>query len=648
MSGVGFDIDDARVAAVMAAQGLSAKLYRGRPEGRASDLVRQLLRQRTESYHFSITPYTAAPTLQLLRGIHALQPQAEFFLSGPLDGANHKVAAELRERGAWQPATEPEAVAAWLCRHAGSAPAALPSPYLGGLLTAHDVVPAGLAAGPLFAAELQWLAEQAGADAGPVPVWALSLAEPALLATLETLLAHGGARRYQLHADSGAFTAAAHALCAPALVAAIELAGADLAPDLQVQLASDPRCTIDSGAHRSARSQLYGTNGHLALRTGSYFDAKQLASLNHLELDADLPAAARRAAYAWAAADLDLRSAVVLRASDSRYNALLPDLRTPALAETDGWPKHAYVQVAAPQAAQARLALDGKSVTFPSEDLPLAQLDAAGPTLRAGVQYFLQIRDAADVAALRARLDLFERSGLVQGAAPAVTLAVDNRCRWGGSGSCRVHLMRRIQVGPQGEVRTCRDTPALGSIAQSYDALVLEARKQQQLASVRRDCATCPVRSQCSQCSQMPAAFAGQYCEIRRAYPNLALFFDLLALPAALASLLGSGSDASRMQVSSAGMANRFYGGACGTARAGERPQIIAIGGQYIVWWRHQRRLLRISHAMAVIAEAWWTGAADADLCASLSGQFGVTADDAGASLATARTNLQQQGVIGD
>ncbi|KQQ32688.1 hypothetical protein ASF61_14200 [Duganella sp. Leaf126] len=652
VSGVGFDIHDAHIAAAMAAQGIGVKLYRGRPEGRASDLVRQLLRQRTEAYHFCVTPYNAAPTLQLLRGIDALQPHAEFFLSGPLDGANDKVAAALRERSAWQADTDPGVIAAWLCRHAACAPAALSSPssspYLSGLLTVHDVVQTGLLAGPLLAAELQWLATQSSADAGPVPIWALQLAAPVLQATLDLLLAQGGGRQYRLHADSSAFTAAVYAQCAPALVTAIALDGADLAPDLQAQLATDPRCTIDNGARRTARCQLYGTNGHLALRTGSYFDAKQLPSLNHLELDADLAPAARRAAYAWAASDLDLRSAVVLRATERRYNELLPDLRTPALAETDGWPKHAYVLVAEPHAAQARLALDGKSVQFESADLPLAQLGAAGSTLRPGVQYFLQIRDSADVAALRARLALFERSGELHGAPPAVNLAVDNRCRWGVNGSCRVHLMRRLQVGPQGEVSTCRDTPAIGSTAQRYDDLVLEARKRQQLATVRRDCATCPVRSQCSQCSQMPEAFAGQYCEIRRAYPNMTLFFDMLGLPAALMPLLGDGSVAAHMQVSSAGMANRFYGGACGTARTGERPQIIAIGGQYIVWWRQQRRLLRISQAMAVIAEAWWTGAADADLCASLSAQFNVTADDAGASLATARTNLQQQGVIGD
>src|SRR5580698_4639533 len=77
-SGLCFSLEEARLAAALNAAGVTAKLYVGKPEGRLIDLVRQLLRARSDIYLFSITDETVSTIAALAALLQTNRPDAVF------------------------------------------------------------------------------------------------------------------------------------------------------------------------------------------------------------------------------------------------------------------------------------------------------------------------------------------------------------------------------------------------------------------------------------------------------------------------------------------------------------------------------------------------------------------------------------------
>ena len=229
---------------------------------------------------------------------------------------------------------------------------------------------------------------------------------------------------------------------------------------------------------------------------------------------------------------------------------------------------------------------------------------------------------------------------------PEHKVTLCNSCRWNRYGYCNVGALPRLSVTAEQKVLTCRDSEPVGVVGEPYDDLLLKVKQQQQLKAIERGCASCEVRDDCSQCSQLPAALDGQYCQLRKAYPKAYLLFELKILPQLLQSVMSLGQEPLLLKLSYDGLPSQYYQGPHGQARTGNRPVLFQVLGQHFAWWRGSRKLLRLSLPLAVITEAWWLGAQAEDLTTFLASAFKVDIASAQQSLQQAMSKLATEEVV--
>jgi len=158
---------------------------------------------------------------------------------------------------------------------------------------------------------------------------------------------------------------------------------------------------------------------------------------------------------------------------------------------------------------------------------------------------------------------------------------------------------------------------------------------------------SCVARDECSKCSQLPSQLSGRYCEVRQAYPALTLLLELRGL----LHMLNWKADAStqvRLRVSAGGLPGQLLSeGGEHPARAGSRPVIVFMpSGEIYAWTRGTRRIARISEAMALIIEGWWTSCDGTVLAKALSDRFSVNLDEARDGLRSGQARLRAGGLI--
>jgi hypothetical protein len=646
VAGLRYKLDDARVAAVLASRGIAAKLYSGKSEGRVLDLARQLARMRTEACLFHVCADTLAATCELARELRAITPGCRILFWGSTHGAHPALLASLPDID-YPDADGVAELLALPCFTTGERGDASSSPYLTGLLGHADALRLGFAPdGDLsrFVQELAWLAgTECGADS-VVPLHCEGAGEDRLIDIAGIIGAAAVPCRFVLHADAAACGAALFDALPAARIAQLHVAG-DAAALPAAADAFKSVIVLDTPQLRAARAALYGQNGNVVLHTGSYFDAKQAPGIYHLEVPLALAPEQRAEVYTWAAAAMDIRSAAVLTGADAAVDARLPDFEAPSSRETRGWPKHTYALATESGSNGASMTFDGLTASRqPMRYVPLSELDTAD--LSGSAVTFITMKTERDAAELERRLERFHQRGELFERLPRHARFYENSCRWMSFGSCRLPLLRRIQVDPSMAISSCRDAGRLGKVGDTYDQIVVHVKKHQQIEEIRRECATCAVRDKCSHCTQLPNEWGGRYCEIRKNYEHTPLYFEMCALLPTVAPLAGESCDTEvAVTVSYSGLPNQYYRGTVGTARSGSRPVILAVAGRHVAWLRGTRKNLRLSAPLALMAEAWWSGAQDEDIVDALSSTFGVDAVTARASLATGLAKLRSEGL---
>lgn len=641
VAGLRYGLEDAGVAAALAQRGISAKLYSGKSEGRVLDLARQLVRMRTEACLFHVCPETVAVTCELVKELLAITPACRVLLWGQADGANPANLASLAGKIEFIDAGSAEAL---LAAPQFNAAGPLPSAYLAGILGFEDALRLGFARGPNLEQEIAWLA---GTECGADAVIALHLAgagEQELTDACRLVADAVAPCRFVLHADAGACTETFFAALPAARIAQLQLSGEPAALPAAAE-AFTAIIAVDTPAQRAARAAMYGKNGNVVLHTGYYFDAKQAPGIYHLEVPLSLPQEKRAEVYSWAANAMDIRSAAVLTGPEASVAEGIADFQAPASRETRGWPKHTYALGTEPGSNAAAMTFDGLTSTRqPMRYVALSELDTAGASGDAVT--FITMKTERDADELERRLARFHQHGELTERHPRHTQFFENSCRWMNFGSCRLPLLRRVQVDEALDVTSCRDSGKLGKIGDSYDQIVVHVKKHQQVEEIRRECSTCAVRDKCSHCTQLPGEWGGRYCQIRKNYEHTALYFEMCAFLPMLGPVLAASTDNNvALKVSYSGLPNQYYRGPAGEARSGARPVIVNVMGQHIAWIRGTRKNVRLSAPLAMMAEAWWSGANDDDIVDSLSSAFAVDAGTARASLATGMEKLRAEGL---
>jgi hypothetical protein len=259
---------------------------------------------------------------------------------------------------------------------------------------------------------------------------------------------------------------------------------------------------------------------------------------------------------------------------------------------------------------------------------------------------FVTMKDADDLAELERRLERFHRDGVILAAHPGRSVLFENSCRWIGHGACGLLSLRRLQVLETERVTACRDSGDIGQVGDSYDSMVTALKQRKQIEEVRRGCATCPVRDQCSQCVHLPQTWGGRYCEIRKAYPQCALYFAMTPFPSLITQHLKLKSGCIEVRTSYTGLPAQHYKGPVRETRPGQRPVIATAQGQHLAWWPGTRRLVRLSAPLAMMAEAWWSDALETDVTRALRESFNVEESTAISSLAEGSLKLKSEGII--
>lgn len=631
--GCRYALAEAQLAARLRQQGIDARLYAGKSDGRVVDIARQLVRMRTEVCLLAATPQTVALARRVIEQMLAIVPGLTVLVQASeetrqADAVSALVCAVSSPPLRWISADPERAFAELLQAMGCTAQDALEadgrSPYLSGLLHREDAERLGLSADqPLstFKNELAWLAR----------------CQPALACATVTAL---GCSAQQLRDVVQALQQA------PGDTTWSCLTDAPLPAAEKAALDRHQRIEWVSSTREATSPRVYGANGVSAMHTGLYPDATLATGMRHLELDAGLPSPQRQAAYAWAAPHLMTRSALVMHSSPSHPAPDLAALQTPAVTETHGWPSHSYLFESTGH-QEHRVTLDGREENMlavaevPMRALATTRLDATKINI-------ITLREADDVQAFEHRLEQLTNAGQLCIEQAGVARHFENSCRWTRRGTCQLPLLRRVQVRQDAKLSSCRDAGEVGSLTSGYDEIVMQLKRGQQVKAIERECAVCPVRDECSQCTQLPASWGGRYCTIRKAHTCTSLYMELVSLSQMLASLFGLAPDGDLdLRVSFAGLPNQHFDGQVpGQPRVGERPVILSALGKHIAWRRGTRKLCRLSAPLALMAEAWWNDGSENAVIEQLCDRFKVLPQVAKDSLKVGNEKLRTEGVI--
>jgi hypothetical protein len=642
-------VDDARLAAGFKCMGLVPSLYGGKPAGRVRDLSHELARMRCDALLFWVYPEAVTTIPQLTFGLQHLRPAMQIFWWGPF--SIDSFANTIAEAGAQAlDATVPEEVIPKLIVAgyiAGDAPVHLPSPYMSELLAIEDVGRLGLTAHQQPSAvveELNWLTEQGAINGATVRIDGTRLSSRGLADLCEALANCPDTPKLELHVSVECRPSGVANLLSRSRIVKVVLYGAEA--DKEREPLSSVGIDIGTAAYPeqdAAQTTVRARNGFIASQTGIFPSLRNRnVGIHHLELPLAMERDRRCETYRWAARHLNLSSAAVLNSSVPLPLDEMSRFRLPIAKETGGWPKHTYLVTTG---EDGQLMADGRpDASFAVRFLSLSQLGAERP--QGAALTVLKIRTDADVAALEERLARFHSTGGLDVFHPNQPTIFENSCRWSRHGGCSVLALPRVSVESDGRLVACRDAGRIGTVGDDYDRILLRLSQDQQLFDVRRQCSICPVRDECSHCMHLPGQWGSRYCEIRKANPQTALYFEVNAFPFLVQRMLPHADGAQQATVSSTGLPFQHYDGPVGEPRKGTRPIIISLCERNFAWWRATSRITRLSGPLALVLEGWWVGATEPDLQQALCVRFSVDPAVAESGLKEALLKLRQGGLL--
>lgn len=648
--GLRYLLDDARLVTGLINRNVVAKLYSGKHQGSIQELTKQLLRMRTDGYLFHVSLHSLPIIRVLCANLKQLRPGVRIFLwlenTEWLDSDTRElesIGVLLLESNLdrlisdiysyFDPVTSP--VRDHAVEH---------SPYLSGVLTAADLERIGLhlcAPPSILKAELLWLANTQLPSGSVVRIDAFRATSETIKFFCESVKAVKLPHLVQIHIDSSQCD-----LNFFVYLQGISLVNLVLSGDLGLLPPESAvwRSHITLSTSGFDRSLEYGKKGVVALHTGAYIDGSHMPSIKHLEVSFSTDPEKRKEIYTWASTQMNILSAAVIQGQQSEISSNLVNFTPPASTETSGWPKHIYGVGDSDDTESKTIFFDGDiNASARYRYIPLSQLRTDSNLDNSSK--FVTMHDTQDVEELLSRLENFHNSGIIEFATKPV--AMENFCRWGKFGSCKLPLLRRITVTNEDELKSCRDAGNIGKLGDSFDAILLNINRSQQIESVRRGCATCAVHSECSQCIQLPKLFDGRYCEIRKKYPHTALFFELLLLSPILTSLLRSANDPIvTLEVSYLGKPFTSLRNLNKSDLHIKQPLRLKLGQHDLLWLRGSLKPIKLSVPMLLIAEAKWAGTEEEEIQLLLEKTFNVDAEVARQSMVDGIKKLKTEGIV--
>lgn len=639
---IGSRLLEGELALALKRHGVDAKLFDGRADGQLAEIARRLARMRTDTYLF-IFPSTAGSLMaELATAVAKLRPMVRSIGLLTDDHYFDDPTNAFCSLAIWQGADQTAALLLDVPRLPAQSNPESCSVYLSGILPLEAVREAGLRLDQsevVLRAEIGWVQAHADNIVEPVPLHANGLAGDELAAALDAL--HAEAVRFALHLPVGSMSDEVIDALERSPIQRVVLSGEGRVPErLHVS-----KTTIDSSAVMSVndRSALYARNGILSFMTGIYVDGNALPAIYHLDVPITLPTDLRKETYRWSSPHMAAKSAAISEGPLALLEKELPSHRAPRREETGGWPAHVYGM--GRSGDSVLLHVDGApTATRRFDQVALHALNAYVPA--ADCDVIVTIRESEDVVELERRLACFHEQGVVRLSHPRRRITFENLCRYVSYGACSVGLMRRLSVREDRSIVPCLDTAPIANLDQPYDRIVVAARQHAQMEEVRRDCLSCPVREDCSRCSQLPSAWSGRYCSIRRAFPSMALFFELQGFLGRIAHALSAEANWFDVKVSAPGLPHQFYHGKAPVKGGRSRPLIISVGDEHFACRRGDRKVTRISAPLASVMEATWAGAMPEDTSSFLADRYSVSVALAEQSVFQAGAKLRQAGLV--
>ena len=630
-----YSLEDAQVASTLKSLQINCKTYGGRPFGKIADLGRQLVRMRANIMMMHISPATCQAVLQLAKKLIQLKPNTEVVFWGETQSLQIKCLgsnARLIEGSSPLNVTQ-KLIQLFPDLTSQAPPKSLVSPYIDGSLVDTDLIRLGFTLkipSALLEQEISWLAK-VNSFGNTILIGASGIDAEKLSESLSLFSTLAGRHRFTLITD----VAELHVnQLHEANVGCVGWVGLSEVADNVAICLKDSGIEfklIDNAEVDKDKTAQYCGNGLHVMHNGFYMDAIQQPATYHLELSSKLTKTQKQKALDWCSEHMTLRSAVAMHTQNQTCGKSL------------NWPPHTYL-LSLDKGGEGTVNFDHHEGRKSIRKLGYAEFIQS--QLLPHTTHYVSISNAEDVEALVTRLEEFYQNGKVKVLGPDYPVVFENTCRWSRTNACKAPLLRRLTIKPDEAIVSCRDSKPIGRVGDDFDTLSNAITSKQQLEIVARECTTCPVRDNCSQCSQLPQSLNNQYCDIRKRFPNLTLFFEMNAFTHLIKHYLPASCDHLDLRISYPGLPPIYYDGPVGKARAGIAPVIVKLQGKVYLWKRDKQTILSVSSAIALMIEAWWMGASNQDIAKSLSRVFEVDQDMSESSLEIGLTKLNEQGVL--
>lgn len=613
-----YSFDDAQLAATIANYGILPKLYSGKSVGSINDLSKQLLRMRTDAFLFFLSEESIAIIREICLELRAIRPHVIFFFWVSGNDLAKELLCEISEFGEILPHSNIELTSYKLALGVNgdtvvnSEIVSLKSPYVSKLLSISDLFRFGIKISKksrLFEEELKWITEQYFDKTQCLAFFTGDADESQILQLINLLKINIILNPIELHINADKCTEKLGKILQDVYIVNLIIAGHKRELHESFSATGRKISFLDDLSTTKNNRKTYGKNGIIALYSGGYFDDNKIASIKHLEIPFSLKDSLKSNAYKWASSNMDLLSAAVIRGTPAQINLSVNHFSDRKSAD---WPIHTYEISEEKEKNQQVVYFDGNINS--SERIRRFSFSRIFDKQEISDDTnFISIKEADDLIELEKRLNIFHSKGELYAFAHMTYL--ENACRWGRLGSCKLPLLRRVEILENGQLRSCRDAGVIGTIGDKFEDIQININHKQQLESVRRGCAVCPVQSECSQCIELPALFEGKYCEIRKKYPHTTLYFELIYAINTFVSLLKLSKEKFRLiKVSYHGLPAFEKFKLSSSQEPLKRPILLNIDGHFLVWWRGTTKPIRISAPLALIAEGKWSNVANNEI----------------------------------
>lgn len=262
----------------------------------------------------------------------------------------------------------------------------------------------------------------------------------------------------------------------------------------------------------------------------------------------------------------------------------------------------------------------------------------------------LDIRSERDLDRFLEDVDAFSRTGRFAHGYEVQSYVTDS-CRWSAAGACSARKLPRLFADGEGDVAACRGCAPIGHLDDTPDQLLMQAAVLSDQEQLLRGCASCEIRSTCSQCAFLPSYMtAAQYCSIRRKHVMLHRYMQVVQLVKGLRrhTQALSALDAETLLVSLP-TCTHYYplaGGAERPSLVSEAVFLLTTDGTPVLYQAVSQKVLKLSEPMALLLEGLMVGATEAELAGALQAAYGTEPSYAAAAVSQAIELFSRQGCL--